>query len=101
MSTRTRRTVRRSVLWLGLSASAAALAPAPATEPTRLLRTPTVSATQIAFAHADNIWAVELRPRHLGAERRASFLDSARRRRHRSAAAAAAGVGNQERLSSQ
>jgi len=28
-------------------------------EPTRLLRTPTVSATQIAFAYANNIWIVE------------------------------------------
>src|SRR5215472_14584078 len=27
--------------------------------PTRLLRTPTVSATQIAFAYANNIWVVE------------------------------------------
>src|SRR5262249_14047806 len=26
---------------------------------TRLLRTPTVSASQIAFAYADNIWVVE------------------------------------------
>ena len=26
---------------------------------TRLLRTPTVSATQIAFAYANNIWVVE------------------------------------------
>jgi tricorn protease len=29
------------------------------TGPTRLLRTPTVSATQIAFAYANNIWTVE------------------------------------------
>src|ERR1700704_4539218 len=28
-------------------------------EPTRLLRSPSVSATQIAFAYAGNIWAVE------------------------------------------
>jgi hypothetical protein len=27
--------------------------------PTRLLRTPTVSAAQIAFAYANNIWIVE------------------------------------------
>src|SRR5262249_61495596 len=27
--------------------------------PTRLLRTPTVSASQIAFAYANNIWIVE------------------------------------------
>ncbi|MGE5198292.1 MAG: S41 family peptidase, partial [Rhodospirillaceae bacterium] len=59
MLTHTRHTVRRSVLWLGVVAFAAALAAAPAAEPTRLLRTPTVSATQIAFAYANNIWVVE------------------------------------------
>jgi tricorn protease len=32
---------------------------APNGEPTRLLRSPTVSATQIAFAYANNIWVVE------------------------------------------
>ncbi len=32
---------------------------APDAQPTKLLRTPTVSATQIAFAYANNIWAVE------------------------------------------
>ncbi len=36
----------------------AALAAA-AEQPTRLLRQPTVSATQIAFAYANNIWIVE------------------------------------------
>src|SRR5438046_9176836 len=38
------------------------LAPRAATSngvPTRLLRTPTVSATAIAFAYANNIWTVE------------------------------------------
>jgi tricorn protease len=35
------------------------LAAPPESGPTRLLRTPTVSATQIAFAYANNIWAVE------------------------------------------
>src|SRR5687768_13014132 len=35
--------------------------------PTRLLRTPTVSATHIAFAYANNIWSV---PRAGGAARR-------------------------------
>src|SRR6267378_7002572 len=35
--------------------------------PTRLLRTPTVSATQIAFAYANNIWVV---PRAGGSARR-------------------------------
>src|SRR5438876_5186960 len=34
-------------------------AAAPNGGPTRLLRTPTVSATQIAFAYANNIWIVE------------------------------------------
>jgi len=36
-----------------------ALAATPNGAPTRLLRTPTVSATQIAFAYANNIWIVE------------------------------------------
>jgi tricorn protease len=35
------------------------LAATPNGAPTRLLRTPTVSATQIAFAYANNIWIVE------------------------------------------
>ncbi|PYT05336.1 MAG: protease, partial [Acidobacteria bacterium] len=42
-----------------LLAAAAALASAPNGGPTRLLRSPTVSATQIAFAYANNIWIVE------------------------------------------
>ncbi len=36
-----------------------ALAATPVEGPTRLLRMPTVSATQIAFAYANNIWVVE------------------------------------------
>ena len=32
---------------------------APDTPPTKLLRSPTVSATQIAFVYANNIWTVE------------------------------------------
>jgi tricorn protease len=36
-----------------------ALAATPAGGPTRLLRTPAVSATQFAFAYANNIWVVE------------------------------------------
>ena len=59
MPTPTLRTVQRSLVSLGLLACAAALAAAPAGEPTRLLRTPSVSATQIAFAYANNIWVVE------------------------------------------
>ena len=39
--------------------SFARLAAAPEEIPTRLLRTPTVSATQIAFAYANNLWTVE------------------------------------------
>ena len=35
------------------------LGAAPNGEATRLLRSPTVSATQIAFAYANNIWVVE------------------------------------------
>ena len=59
MLTHPLRMARRIVPWLGLPALAAALAAAPAAEPTRLLRTPTVSATHIAFAYANNIWVVE------------------------------------------
>ncbi|HSB10542.1 MAG TPA: PDZ domain-containing protein [Blastocatellia bacterium] len=40
-------------------ATVAAFASAPNGSGTRLLRTPTVSATQIAFAYANNIWVVE------------------------------------------
>ena len=40
-------------------AFAAGLAAAPDTESTRLLRSPTVSGTHIAFAYANNIWVVE------------------------------------------
>src|SRR5688572_19651999 len=40
-------------------ASASAFASLPNGGPTRLLRSPTVSATQIAFAYANNIWIVE------------------------------------------
>ncbi|HEY9230866.1 MAG TPA: hypothetical protein VIS78_01940, partial [Blastocatellia bacterium] len=36
-----------------------ALAAPPNSGPTRLLRQPTVSATQIAFAYANNIWVVD------------------------------------------
>src|SRR5438128_789391 len=34
-------------------------APLAATAPTRMLRAPTVSKTQIAFAYANNIWIVD------------------------------------------
>jgi tricorn protease len=44
---------------LALPVLAVALAAAPDSSSTRLLRSPTVSATQIAFAYANNIWVVE------------------------------------------
>ncbi len=56
----------------------APLATAPNTAPTLLLRTPTVSATQIAFAYANNIWIVEraggIAHRALGAAERLGDL---------------------------
>jgi tricorn protease len=52
-----------SIPWLVLTALAAPIAvthsAAPNGEATRLLRSPTVSQTQIAFAYANNIWVVE------------------------------------------
>jgi tricorn protease len=39
--------------------SAGVVTPRAATAPTRLLRTPTISANAIAFAYANNIWTVE------------------------------------------
>ena len=49
----------RSIPWLVLSTVVVALNAAPNGDATRLLRSPTVSATQIAFAYANNIWVVE------------------------------------------
>ena len=49
----------RFLPWLALPVFVAALAAAPNSDQTRLLRSPTVSATQIAFAYANNIWIVE------------------------------------------
>jgi tricorn protease len=46
----------RALLALPLLAAVPAAAPDP--QPTRLLRSPTVSATEIAFAYANNIWVV-------------------------------------------
>ncbi len=63
---------RNSFLFIGLlivafiAANVAVRAQTPS-GPTRLLRTPTVSATQIAFAYANNIWVV---PRAGGSARR-------------------------------
>ena len=56
------RHLRRTLAVLGVTAvavCAARLAAAPDTESTRLLRSPTVSATHIAFAYANNLWVVE------------------------------------------
>jgi tricorn protease len=44
---------------LALPLLVVAVAAAPDSQPTRLLRSPTVSTTQIAFAYANNIWIVE------------------------------------------
>jgi len=49
--------IRSAALWaLPMLASFAA---GPESVPTRLLRTPTISSTQIAFAYANNIWVVD------------------------------------------
>ena len=52
-------TVRRLLPWSVLPLFALVVNAAPNGEPTKLLRSPTVSATHIAFAHANNIWVVE------------------------------------------
>ena len=50
----------RLLPWLAPAVVVAALTAAePNGEPTLLLRSPTVSATQIAFAYANNIWSVD------------------------------------------
>ena len=49
-----------SISWVVLAAPiAVTLSAAPNGEATRLLRSPTVSQAQVAFAHANNIWVVE------------------------------------------
>jgi tricorn protease len=53
-----RAVLHRSLPCLAVFALVATLAAAPS-GPTRLLRSPTVSATQIAFAYANNIWSVD------------------------------------------
>jgi tricorn protease len=57
MQTRTARATVRSLLWLALPLAMGAL-PSANDDSTRLLRSPTVSASQIAFAYANNIWVV-------------------------------------------
>jgi tricorn protease len=50
----------RALAWLAVPLFAVALAAQqPAPDRTKMLRSPTVSATQIAFAYANNIWVVE------------------------------------------
>ena len=59
MSTRAIRLLRFLLPLLVVLALVAVPSAAPDTGTTRLLRTPTVSATHIAFAYANNIWVVE------------------------------------------
>jgi tricorn protease len=54
-----RRRVRRSMPWLAVPICAVALAAAPNGDSTRLLRSPSASATHIAFVYANNVWSVE------------------------------------------
>ncbi len=50
----------RTLPWLALPAiTVAVLNAAPNGEPTKLLRSPAISASHIAFAYANNIWVVE------------------------------------------
>jgi hypothetical protein len=53
---RAMRRVVRLAAWMIVPALVVMLNAAPNGDATRLLRTPTVSATQIAFAYANNIW---------------------------------------------
>lgn len=59
MSTRTLQLFRRLLPLLVVLALVAVPSAAPDGSTTRLLRTPTVSATHIAFSYANNIWVVE------------------------------------------
>ena len=49
----------RSMIWVAVGVWATAFAAAQDPGTSRLLRTPTASATHIAFAYANNIWVVE------------------------------------------
>jgi tricorn protease len=51
--------LKRGLPWLVIPVFAAVLSAAPNGASTRLLRSPSVSATHIAFAYANNIWVVE------------------------------------------
>ena len=58
------RTIQRSIVALGFLAFASALAASPAAQATRLLRTPTVSATQIALWYRPHtnlrVWVLDV-----------------------------------------
>jgi tricorn protease len=58
---RSPRVLIRTLPWLVVSVFVVALTAAtpPNGESTRLLRSPTVSASQVAFAYANNIWTVD------------------------------------------
>ena len=51
--------ITRLLLILALAASSGAIVLRANATPTRLLRTPSISATHVAFAYANNIWIVE------------------------------------------
>ena len=55
----TSRAIQRTLPWLVIPILAVALNASPNGEPTKLLRSPAVSASHIAFAYANNIWVVE------------------------------------------
>ena len=60
MSTRTTPVSGRALAWLAVPLVAVAIAAQQAPpDRTKMLRSPTVSATHIAFAYANNIWVVE------------------------------------------
>src|SRR5688572_16464437 len=53
------KTITRSLLLLALAALSGSISVRAAGTPTRLLRTPSISATQVAFAYGNNIWIVD------------------------------------------
>src|SRR5687768_11120097 len=53
------KTISRSLLLLAFVASSASVGLRANNRPTRLLRTPSISATHVAFAYANNIWVVD------------------------------------------
>src|SRR5688572_3202624 len=53
------KTITRSLLLLALAASSTSVSVRANGTPTRLLRTPSISATHVAFAYGNNIWIVD------------------------------------------